>query len=194
MNELRPVQSEFVRRAPTPMATARRQSRPLRQPRILLAAVQPPRAGGIAEPAAIRCSSACASCRSRPPISTSSSWCASPASPARCARASPSRARTAARPSSSSSSCCVEVEQLQEDQQESLSGLMLLLKKEGIEIITGRCADQGRAGLAGGPFPGTGLPGADAAVDRPGASVPVHSQSRLLDRAAAAPPARTARR
>ena len=67
--------------------------------------------------------------------------------------------------------------------------------KEGIEIDRRRPAlPKDEHGLAGGSFPRADLSGADAAVDRPGASVPVHSQSRLLDRAAAAPPARTARR
>ena len=39
--------------------------------------------------------------------------------------------------------------------------------------------------LAAGPFPAAGVPAADAAGDRSGASVPVHLQSRLHDRAAA---------
>jgi hypothetical protein len=39
--------------------------------------------------ASIRCSSGSASCRYRPPISTSSSWCALPVSKDRCAKASP---------------------------------------------------------------------------------------------------------
>ena len=81
-----------------------------------------------------------------------------------------------------------EVGRLQEDQQKSLSALMLLLDKEGIESISRGCADQGREDLAGGAFPGAGFPGADAAFDRSGASVPVHSESRLLDGAATAPP------
>ena len=51
-----------------------------------------------------------------------------------------------------------------------------------------RPALQGRDRLARGSLPGADISGADAAVDRPGASVSVHSQSRLLDRAAAAPP------
>ena len=82
----------------------------------------------------------------------------------------------------------LEVGRLQQDQQESLNSLMDLLKTEGIESGPGRCADQGRARLAGGAFPRFGVPGADAAVDRPGAPVPVHSQSRLFDRAAAQAP------
>ena len=42
---------------------------------------------------AIRCSSACASCRSRPPTSTSSTWCAWPASTARSRPASRRRSQ-----------------------------------------------------------------------------------------------------
>ena len=47
---------------------------------------------------------------------------------------------------------------------------------------------QGRDCLAGRALPGADIPGSDPAVDRSGASVSVHSQSRLLDRPAAAPP------
>ncbi len=57
-----------------------------------------------------------------------------------------------------------------------------------------RAAQEGRARLAGGPFPPPHLPVADAAGDRSGASVPVHSQSRLLDRAPARAREATARR
>ena len=57
-----------------------------------------------------------------------------------------------------------------------------------------RRSQEGRARLAGGALPHPRVPAADAARHRPGASVPVHPQSRLLDRAAARARARTARR
>ena len=63
----------------------------IHQSRIVLAALQPPRPGRGRQRAATRCSSGCASCRSRPTTSTNSSWCASPASRVRCARASPTQ-------------------------------------------------------------------------------------------------------
>ena len=47
----------------------------------------------------------------------------------------------------------LEVGRLQQDQQESLSSLMELLKRRRHREHPGRCADQGRAGLAGGAFP-----------------------------------------
>ena len=55
---------------------------------------------------------------------------------------------------------------------------------QGPEHRAGRCRqpEEGRSQLARGLFPAIHLPGADAAGDRSGASVPVHSQSRLLDR------------
>ena len=53
---------------------------------------------------------------------------------------------------------------------------------------------QAGTGLARRPFPRSHLSGADAAGHRSGASVPVHSQSRLHDRAAACRASATARR
>ena len=55
---------------------------------------------------------------------------------------------------------------------------------QGREHRPGRCRqpEEGRSRLARGLFPAIHLPGADAACDRSGASVSVHSQSRLLDR------------
>ena len=58
-------------------------SGPLLQPRAVLAAIQSPRAWRRRKTSAIPCSSGCASCRSRPTTSTSSTWCAWPASTAR---------------------------------------------------------------------------------------------------------------
>ena len=57
----------------------------------------------------------------------------------------------------------------------------------------GRRRHQGREDLARGPLPPSHLPGADAARDRSGASVPVHSQSRLHHRDAACARERRAR-
>ena len=72
---------------PLPASARRRPGRraALHQPRAVLARVQRARAGGGGEPPRIRCSSGCASCRSRPATSTSSTWCASPACTGRCA-------------------------------------------------------------------------------------------------------------
>ena len=64
----------------------------------------------------------------------------------------------------------LEVERLQADQQNSLRRLADLLKKEGIEIVRPDALNHGRAGLAGGAFPGISVSCSDAAVDRPGAS------------------------
>ena len=47
--------------------------------------------------------------------------------------------------------------------------------------------DQKGKDLAAGPFPSPGVPAAHAAGDRSGASVPVHLQSRVHDRASARP-------
>ena len=49
---------------------------------------------------------------------------------------------------------------------------------------TARSSTKAEAHLARGLLPAPRLPGPDAARDRPGASVPVHPESRLLDRAA----------
>ena len=50
----------------------------------------------------------------------------------------------------------------------------------GILLIDTRRGHQGRARMAGGLLPQPRFPGADAAGGRPGASVPVHPESRLL--------------
>ena len=62
--------------------------------------------------------------------------------------------------------------------------------REASSWSTARQPEEGRPHLARGSFPATRLSGADAARDRSGASVPVHSQSRLHDRAAAVAHAR----
>ena len=59
------------------------------------------------------------------------------------------------------------------------------LADTGIVIVAGGCARPRRSRLAGRLFPRFDLPGADAARHRPGASVPVHPQSRLHARPAA---------
>ena len=79
LNRQTPHGARCRRAAPEPGA--------LRQSRGQLAAVQHARARGGRQSPTIRCSSGCASCRSRPPTSTSSSWCASPASRGRSAPA-----------------------------------------------------------------------------------------------------------
>ena len=82
----------------------------------------------------------------------------------------------------------LEVGRLQEDQQKSLAALAVLLKREGIETVLTDALSKDEQAWLEDHFLAADLPGADAAVDRSGASFPVHPQSRLLDRAAAAPP------
>ena len=167
----------------------------LHQSRTVLAALQPPGAGGGRQRAAIRCSSGCASCRSRPTTSTNSSWCASPASRARCAQGiatqspdglTPGRAARAHRRGGRRSSPATS---------RSAGGSCATSSPTPASCwSTAPDLQEGRARLARGSFPHARLPGADAARDRSGASVPVHSQSRLLDRAAARARQATARR
>ena len=82
---MRPV-SVVAARAEGPPARPAGVAGALHQPRTVLARIQSPRARGIEQSRTIRCSSGCASSRSRPTISTNSSWCASPAWSARCCR------------------------------------------------------------------------------------------------------------
>ena len=73
------------------------------------------------------------------------------------------------------------VSSLASDQQARWRELREELK--GREHRAGRCRqpEEGRSRLARGLLPAIHLSGADAARDRPGASVSVHSQSRLFD-------------
>ena len=73
------------------------------QPRAVLAGVQSARAGGGGEPAIIHCSSGSAFCRSRPTISTNSSWFGWPDSWVRSCRASSRFPTTVGPPPSNSS-------------------------------------------------------------------------------------------
>ena len=89
----------------------------------------------------------------------------------------------------------LEVGRLQQDQQESLDSLLDLLKsRRHRERSAADALTKDERAWLEEHFLESGVPGADAAVDRPGAPVPVHSQSRLLDRAAAAGTSRTSRR
>ena len=111
------------------------------------------------------------------------------------ARASRRRARTGSpRPSSSRASA----RRSSQPRQRPAGALARAARRSShaadIVLVDGRRPEEGRARLARGAFPAPRLPAADAARHRPGASVPVHPQSRLLDRAAARARAATARR
>ena len=127
----------------------------------------------------------CASCRSRRPTSTSSSWCASPASTGRCARASPAASADGLTPAEQLEPDPRGGRQAAVEQQASLAVLQRSAGRRGHPHRASSQADAGRPRLARGRVPEVDLPGADAAVDRSGASLPVHPQSRLLDRPAA---------
>ncbi len=75
------------------------------------------------------------------------------------------------------------VSALASDQQEQWRILRAELAEPGHRAGRGARREEVRAGLARGPFPAPHLPGADAAVDRSGASVSVHPQPRLHHRA-----------
>ncbi len=74
---------------------------------------------------------------------------------------------------------------LASDQQKQWRELRTALVDQGNRPGRWPGCDQAGKGLARRLFPRPHLPGADAAGDRSGASVPVHSQSRLHHRAAA---------
>ena len=76
------------------------------------------------------------------------------------------------------------VSALASDQQARWRELRDGAERPGHRADRRRGRHQAGARLARGLFPAPRLPGAHAACDRSGASVPVHSQSRLLDRAA----------
>ena len=172
-----------------------REPRALHQPRAVLAALQPPRAGGGRATPAIRCSSGCASCRSRPTTSTNSSWCASPASRARCAPASPTKSPDGLTPAEQLARIGEAVVGARQRPADALARAA-----RGAAPSTASCwstagrDQEGRPAWLEDHFLRPDLPGADAARDRSGASVPVHSQSRLHPRAAARARRATARR
>ena len=76
------------------------------------------------------------------------------------------------------------------DQQARWQALAPELLEEGIVRRARGRLGQARARLARGPLPPPHLPDPDAARHRSGAPVPVHPQSRDVDRAQAAPPER----
>ena len=128
----------------------------------------------------IRCSRGSASCRSRPTISTNSSWCGSPASRARCATASPTKSPDGLTPGEQ----LARIGEAVASARQRPAGALARTARgaQGREHRAGRCRqpEEGRPHLARRLLPAVHLPGADAAGDRSGASVPVHSQSRLL--------------
>ena len=71
------------------------------------------------------------------------------------------------------------------DQQARWRALREDLRKENIVLVDGADVTKAEKTWLEDHFLQSHLPGADPARDRPGASVPVHSQSRLHDRAAA---------
>ena len=196
VEEIAPVsdRDERLRRPPQARTELAVAAAALHQPRVVVAALQPPRAGRGRQRTATRCSSGCASCRSRPTTSTNSSWCASPASRARCAQGITDQSPDGLTPNEQLARIGEAVSQLASDQQQRWLDLRPALAAAGVVLVDGGRPQEGRARLARGALPHPRLPAADAAGDRSGASVPVHSQSRLLDRAAARARQATARR
>ena len=196
----RPRRTDGGARLPPRRAAARaacRRHRPgqpgaVHQPRAVLARLQPPRAWRRRRIRAIRCWSGCASCRSAPPTSTNSIGARRrPDRPGQ-GRRHRRRRRTAARRRSSWPRSSARAESLLAEQQRVWRELRGLLREAGIEVCEPDALSARRRDLARRLVHGAGVPGADAAGDRSGASVPVHPQHGPGDGAAAACARRTA--
>ncbi len=186
MTELKPMQTEFVSGA-TATGEAERQSRPLRQPRVFLAAVQPPRppAGAVRQPSAARAGPLPVDLggQSRRVLHGARRR---PRRPGARGHRHPQRRRAhagaAARAGAARGGAAAGGPAGQPLRPDGAAEGRRHRERHRRPALAKR-----RQGLAGGAFPRIGVPGADAAVDRSGASVPVHPQSRLLDGPAAAP-------
>ena len=126
---------------------------------------------------AIRCWSGCASCRSAPPTSTSSIRSASPALIGQAKagvtaglRRRPHRGAAAGRNQAARRTRCWPTSSA------SWRELLDLLREAGVALCAHRRPVRRRQVLARRLVHGAGVPGADAAGDRSGASVPVHLQ------------------
>ena len=123
-----------------------------------------------------RCSRRSASFRSRPTTSTNSSWSASPASRAQVRAGITDQSPDGLTPGEQLARIGEAVSSLASDQQARWRELAR--GTQGREHRAGRSRqpEEGRPHLARRLFPAIHLPGADAARDRSGASVPVHSR------------------
>ena len=123
--------------------------------------------------------------RSRPTISTNSSWSASPASRDRCAPASPTSSPDGLTPAEQLGRIAEAVSALASDQQKRWRELRQALAEEGVVLVEGPDVTKKEKAWLEDHFLQPHLPAAHAARHRSGASVPVHLQSRLHHRAAA---------
>ena len=162
------------------------QSRPVHQPRAVLARLQPPRGGGGGEPAPSAAGAAALRLDQRvQPRRVLLGPRRRPDRPGQGRRHRASRP-TGGRPAQQLAEIKLRAESLLAEQQRVWRELRGLLREAGIEVcepdeLLGR-----RRELARRLVHGAGVPGADAARDRPGASVPVHPQHGPGDGAAAA--------
>ena len=134
-----------------------------------------------AENPSIRCSRRSGSFRSPPTTSTNSSWSASRASRRRCARASRPGARMGSRRASSLHGSARRIEPRLRPAG-PLAGAARGAQGREHRVHGQRRSEEGRPHLARRLLPPEHLPGADAARDRSGASVPVHPEPRLFHR------------
>ncbi len=166
-------------------------ARSLHQPRAVVARIQSARARGGGQSATIRCSSGCGSCRSRPTISTSSSWSGSRAWSGRCSSGVVGdfgRRRDGGRAARAHRRAGRDPGRLAAG---AVAGAAQGAGRRRHRHSRRRRPHAQGARLAAGALPAARLPDPDAARRRSGASLPVHPEPRLHAGARAAQSRRT---